>query len=343
MQKEIIKSCKLLDDSGNLNVKGYAKHNLIQYNKEKIAASKLRIKEWDYYYVGNEDYGLALTIDDNGYMGMLSVSLLNFKEKSQITKSDIVWFTMGSVNLPNTSKIGDVSLESKNGFLEFKNDGLERKLSGYYKNFTPNGEDIKFDLTLSNEPDESITILTPFEKDAHFYYNQKINCMEAKGQIFVGGKVIKLNPSVTSGTLDWGRGVWTYKNTWYWGSLSTVIDKKRFGFNIGYGFGDTSAASENVIFYDGKVHKFENIDFGIPKKNGKDDFMSTWHFKSSDGRLDMTFIPILDRFADTNVILIRSCQHQVFGRFSGVAILDDGSRIEFKDKLGFAEKVFNKW
>ena len=71
--------------------------------------------------------------------------------------------------------------------------------------------------------------------------------------------------------------------------------------------------------------------------------MSPWTFTSSDGRFEMDFIPVLDRFSDTNVLLIRSWQHQVFGRFSGKAVLDDGTELEIRDILGFAEKVRNRW
>ena len=41
--------------------------------------------------------------------------------------------------------------------------------------------------------------------------------------------------------------------------------------------------------------------------------------------------------------LIKSDQHQVFGRFTGTALLDDGTPVRVKDFLGFAEKVENKW
>ncbi|MBR4862787.1 MAG: DUF2804 family protein, partial [Firmicutes bacterium] len=34
---------------------------------------------------------------------------------------------------------------------------------------------------------------------------------------------------------------------------------------------------------------------------------------------------------------------QVFGKFTGKAVLDDGAVLEVKDLLGFAEKVHNKW
>ena len=124
--------------------------------------------------------------------------------------------------------------------------------------------------------------------------------------------------------------------------LATMVQHV-FGFNIGYGFGDTSRASENMLFYDGKAHKLDQILFHIPKKDGKDDFLSPWRFASSDGRFEMDFVPVMDRASKTDVGLICSDQHQVFGRFTGKAILDDGREILLKDFMGFAEKVRNKW
>ena len=57
----------------------------------------------------------------------------------------------------------------------------------------------------------------------------------------------------------------------------------------------------------------------------------------------MDFQPIIDRASDTNVLVIESDQHQVFGKFTGKMILDDGTVLEIKDFLGFAEKVKNRW
>ena len=99
-----------------------------------------------------------------------------------------------------------------------------------------------------------------------------------------------------------------------------------------------------MIFVDGIAHKFDKITFNIPQTpDGKDDFMKPWTFTSSDGRFEMNFEPILDRAACTDLKVIISDQHQVFGKFTGTMILDDGSTVELKDFLGFAEKVRNKW
>ena len=104
--------------------------------------------------------------------------------------------------------------------------------------------------------------------------------------------------------------MWTYDNTWYWGSGNCDVDGHAFGFNIGYGFGNTKAASENVIFYDGVAHKIDDVTFVIPE----DDYCKPWKFTSSDGRFEMDFMPLLDRSACLDYKLIVSDQHQVFGR-----------------------------
>ncbi|MBQ1341475.1 MAG: DUF2804 domain-containing protein, partial [Erysipelotrichaceae bacterium] len=131
----------------------------------------------------------------------------------------------------------------------------------------------------------------------------------------------------------------TYDNTWFWGSGNADVNGHAFGFNIGYGFGNTKAASENVIFYDGKVHKLDDIVFHIPESG----YTDPWKFTSSDGRFEMDFVPVLDRAANLDFKVIVSDQHQVFGRMSGKAILDDGTVIEIKDVMCFAEKVHNKY
>ncbi len=342
MKQNRLSTGKLLNVYGNLNEAGYAFSLVKDYNRKDIKANKLRIKEWDYYYIGNDSFGFAFTIADNSYMALGSVSLLDFTNKRYITKSIMKWFTMGKLNLPSTSKVGDVFFKSKKLQLEFLNNGKSRTIKCKFIKFDKQ-LDLDCEIELFDEIDDSMVIATPFEKKKHFYYNQKINCMRAKGKAIVGGKIYHFKPEESFGTLDWGRGVWTYANTWYWSSMSSVIDGKRIGFNLGYGFGDTSAASENMIFYDGKGYKTESVTFHIPKdENGKDDFMKPWKFTSNDNAVNLTFTPIIDRRDYTNVLIIKSLQDQVFGTFNGELKFADKT-IKINNLLGFAEKVRNNW
>ncbi len=340
---EILSPGKLLDKKGRLTEAGFARSLILDYDREAIKAAGRRIKEWDYYLIYNDRYAVALTIDDNSYMGLASVSLIDFENVWEITKSPMKWFTGGKTGFPSTSVTGDVHTDGKGYSLTFKNEGTRRILTFHMDEFKGK-QSIDGEIVLDCPPTESMVIATPFPKDKKaFYYNQKINCMPASGRVTLDGKEYVFDPADSFAVLDWGRGVWTYKNTWYWGSLSGLCDGVPFGFNIGYGFGDTSAASENMLFYNGKAHKLSQVTFNIPQSKGKDDFMSPWTFTSDDGRFEMDFVPVIDRASKTDVGIICSDQHQVFGRFSGKAVLDDGTVLEIKDMIGFAEKVYNKW
>lgn len=66
-------------------------------------------------------------------------------------------------------------------------------------------------------------------------------------------------------------------------------------------------------------------------------------FTSSDNRYEMEFIPVYDNYQVTKVLFINNHIHQVFGRFSGKAVLDDGKVIEVKDLMAFAEHAVNRW
>lgn len=343
MQREITEQAKLLDSQGNIATPGYSKTYLLQYDRKEIQASSFRIKEWDYYYINAGDKALCLTVADMGYVGAVSVSYLDFSLPYHLTRTAICLLPMGKFNMPSTPATGDVVVKVGKVEISIVNDGIERKIVGKYPKFSENKEELTFDITLTDNPKECMFIATPFDKPKHFYYNAKINCLTAKGNFCIGDKTVCVDGGMA--TLDWGRGVLTYDNTWYWGSMQTRLeDGSTFGFNIGYGFGDTSAASENMLFYRGLSHKIDRVTFHIPG-DGTDsiDYLKPWRFTSSDGRLEMDFVPIVDRTAPLDLKFMCMLPHQVFGKFSGKAVLDDGKVIEFQDVLGFAEKVRNKW
>ncbi len=343
MQREIIKNIKLLNEDGNLNETGYARSLILDYDRKDIKANALRIKEWDYYLIYNDEYGIALTLADNSYMSLESVSILDFKNSREKTVSPMQPLSLGKINLPSSSKEGDVVYTSKKVDLSYKHKNGKRILECRMDNFHDKKEFICY-LELDEEPKDSMVIATPFNKDKHFYYNQKIVGFKVCGYFQLGDFKYEFNKENTRGILDWGRGVWTYKNTWYWGAGCGIVDNHEVGFNIGYGFGDTRAASENAIFYDGILHKIEDITFNIPKDDsGNYLYIKPWTITSSDKRFEMDFEPILNRASCTDIKLICSDQNQVFGKFNGTMILDDGRKIVLKDFFAFAERVLNKW
>lgn len=336
---EVTTRQRLLGADGSIAECGWSRQQLQEYSRDDIKASKFRIKEWDYYLVLGQGYGVAFTLSDDGYIGLQSVSLLDFRKNWEHTETILNLFPMGKFRLPANSSEGDCRYEDKRLKLSYHLEDGRRIIDCDFKDFYEQ-KSFTCHIELSQPPMDTMVIATPWkEKKKAFYYNQKINCMRAKGYAEYDGVRYEFHPETDFGTLDWGRGVWTYDNTWYWGSGNLDIDGHAFGFNIGYGFGDTTAATENVLFYDGKVHKLDDVTFHIPE----DSYMKPWKFTSSDGRFEMDFEPVLDRAAKISAVVVESDQHQVFGRMSGKAVLDDGTVINVKDCLCFAEKVHNKY
>ena len=330
---------RLLDKDGNLNQAGWAFQLVKEYHRDDIKASSWRIKEWDYYYIGNDKFGIALTIDDNSYMDLCSLILLDYQKKTYIEKSYIHPFSFGKRNLPETSKEGETIYQDKNVDLHFVSDKHKRHLYGTFKNLTEN-KDVNIDITLEETCHDSMVIATPFHKKRHFYYNQKINNLKASGHFEYDNAHHIVDDCL--GVLDWGRGVWTRKNTWYWASLNARQDGHTIGFNLGYGFGDTSKATENMFFFDDHAYKLDDVTFNIPSQGKQDLYDQAWTFTSQRKNIKLTFHPLIVRKGGANVLIINSRQRQVFGYYDGFITIQ-GHQFEIKHLLGFAEKVYNRW
>lgn len=336
---EVTTAQLLLNEQGELREPGWSRSLVQKYRRAMIKAPKFRIKEWDYYLVTNDKFAVAFTISDDGYIGLQSVSLLVFGDHPwEHTETVLNAFPMGKLRLPEDSSYGTTRYEDKRLQMSFEALYQKRRLRCHFDNFM-DGKPFDAEIVLEQPPMDSMVIATPWPEKHAFYYNQKINCMRATGYAEFDGVRYEFDPDTDFGTLDWGRGVWTYDNTWFWGSGNADIEGNSFGWNIGYGFGDTSAASENILFWNGKAHKLDDVTFNLPA----DGYMDKWTFASSDGRFEMEFQPVLDRAACLDYKVIVSDQHQVFGRMSGTAILDDGTKVEIKDVMCFAEKVHNKY
>lgn len=337
---EVTEPHKLLDENGFLIEPGWSRSLIQKYDRNDIKMPKFRIKEWDYYAVLTDEFGVAFTISDDGYIGLQSASFLDFVNKTEHTETILDAFPMGKLKLPPDSSYGNTVYHKKNRLdMEFTVSEGKRHILCDFRKFDGD-KNLFCDITLEQPPMDTMVIATPWKENPKcFYYNQKINCMRASGKVIYGDKEYTFDREKHFGTLDWGRGVWTYDNTWNWGSGNGIVNGKPFGFNIGYGFSDRTSATENIIFYDGKAHKLDDITFNIPA----DSYTKPWTFTSSDGRFEMDFVPIIDRAAKIDVKFIVTDQHQVFGKLSGKAILDDGTVLEVKDLTCFAERVHNKY
>jgi len=344
MQNQIKESGVLLDNQGKLTQVGWARHQNLDCNLENVNFYQLkflqwfRVKRWDYYAIFTPKRFFSATIADLGYAGNIFVYTLDFTS-GDLHEEGIVVPLGKNILLPRNSTAGDAHFSNNNLSLDFKLEDRNRNLSISWPGFHDSlGIQAEINLVEPVEH-ESINIVIPIGK-RRFYYNRKINCLPASGHIRYGEDYEVLSPDKCLGSLDWGRGVWEYSSFWKWASASGFLaDGRTIGLNLGGGFGDTSRASENAFFVNGILHKLDQVMIDYSPEN----YTAPWHFYDNQDRLSLEFVPFKERVAETRLVIIDSEVHQIFGRYSGYVVCDDGEKIEINGLIGFAEDHKARW
>ncbi|MEG1222437.1 MAG: DUF2804 domain-containing protein [Bacilli bacterium] len=334
----------LLSDSQNLVEAGYSNQLIKEYDKSKIKSLKSRLKEWDYYYFGNDKSGVGLVIGDNSYVGQLGFVIFNFSNKKLCDSSKLIPFPHGKMGLPKDSSTS-YKYELNGNFIEIEIVSPKvRKIKAFCKN-AHKDLDLSIDVTLTATCDDSMVIATPFAKDKHFYYNQKINNFVVTGKVILGS--INLNTmNDYMGVLDWGRGIRTYINTWNWLSISSKQNDDYFGLNLGYGFGNTLFANENVMFLNDKSYRLCDVIFEYEKSfTNHIKLNQTCYIRSrGNDEIHLEFTPVFLRFVNINILLVHQRTNQIFGTFTGyITYGEDKKRYNVKNAFGFFENVYNRW
>ena len=359
-QNRIYSKTPVLDGNGKLTEPGYAFTNLYEYDRDAITASGAKIKEWDFYQISNDELTVQVTIADISLGGAVTVGFFDRKTGEKGSAMVLNLFTFGKFDLGLKDKKGltendwtnHTYIKKKKNF-DFELDVNETARTLKFKGKS-GGKKLEMDIKMEMLPDhESHFIALPFNenKPKQFYYNQKTNCMVSTGTVTYGDKVyeFKGREDNSFAVLDWGRGVWPFHQVWWWGNGGTVLEDGRiFGFEIGWGFGDTSAASESTAFIDGKAYKLgylklENED-GIVKPLDLDwaNNGTVWKITSDDGSFEMTMTPEYDNYTMLRFICVGNLCHQVFGKWNGTVKCGD-EVIEIKDMTAFLERSDNMW
>lgn len=344
MQRELTQTSPLLEADGRLKHIGWSRQPILDCNLEAARFYRLRMlqwlrmKRWDYYGLTTPEFYFSATLAHLGYAGTVFVYVIDFATGAMHEETLLVPLGRG-IALPRNSESGESTFSSKSARLRFSTEDGDRRVQVAWPDFN-HGEGVEADLRMARAPShESMNIVIPIPP-RRFYFNRKINCMPARGWVKRGQRMIAIEPEHCLGNLDWGRGVWDYASFWVWASASGfLVDGRRVGLNLGYGFGDTTAATENALIVEGRVHKLDKVSFDYNAR----DFLQPWHLSSPDGRLDLELVPFKERVARSDVLLIHSEVHQMFGRYNGNVVTDAGERIQIRNLAGFAEEHHAKW
>jgi len=331
---EVQSPVSVLDEQGSPQNFGWARHPHFFYDPALVWAPRRKLSESDRYIVYNPTHMVIFEIRDDGYLGYMGVTVVSLKGKKRSTQIFQTLFPLGTYEMPSESISGAVHYRRKKALLDFvPMEGNARIIKVDIPKF--GRSNLRGELVLTEPPRaESLVCNLPWWANGNaFRYSRRSPVFMVEGVIQFGRTEIIFSGGNAWGILDWNRGIRPRLDISNWASACGSHNGQRIGFSVGNGLIDSTTATENAFFVDGRLHKIDQVTFHISPA-----WLSSWRFTSNDNRLEMDFTPLQERIDRRQMLFFSMSRRQVCGNFTGKVVLDDGSTLDFKNITGFAER-----
>lgn len=213
MMKEIKTGGELLDGTGMLLHKGWARSPLLDYRRELVPVWRrlLRLREWEICTAGDEHVQLAVTVADLGFSGVVSINVADLDRGAVHTFRRVIPLTFGDMELPGMGG-GDVMIREKDLAVDLTRSPGRRFVRIRCERF----DDVKslyVSLELACTGGDSLCTAIAYPETAGgFCYTDRILAMPAAGTIVYGAdrwELTAFSPTdaadgVVGGTGGWG-------------------------------------------------------------------------------------------------------------------------------------------
>jgi hypothetical protein len=334
-EKELTKPVNLCRRDGTLNPEavGWSRFPLHACN---LSGRWPRKKRWNYWAVTTGEYLFSATVSNVDYSGLIFVYLADFANDLFEEKTLIVPLGRGCDMPPAVN--ADVRFDGKGmqaAMLQIEN-GVD--LTVEIKDFAGRPLSAQFTITMP-AGHETLNVVIPWNERT-FQFTSKQNTLPAEGTVEWGGETMRFSGSQSFACLDYGRGIWPRDCVWNWGSASGRQNGRTLGLNLGGQWTDGTGYTENGICVDGRLSK---ISEELRWEYDKGDFKRPWRISAPSGAVDLTFTPFMERVAASDLWLVKSEVHQMFGHYDGAVVSADGETIPVQKLLGWAEDHVAKW
>ena len=168
-QTEYTERTPLLSSDGTLLVKGWARHNVFDYERSFSKPNK-RKKEWDFYQLGNKDYSVQISFANISVGGYAAAKLIDIKNGKVL--ADAFALFLGGDNKYILPARGDAPnrFKAKVGKAELDFDTKENSRTLYFK-MPVKGKMVECNFQMDIMPGlENITTVLPFPGDNKKYF-----------------------------------------------------------------------------------------------------------------------------------------------------------------------------
>jgi hypothetical protein len=335
-EPELTEPVRLCDLKGRLlpSSVGWSRYPLHTCN---LSGHCLRKKRWNFWGITNDTCCFSVLLADLDYIGLAKAYLLEYETRRFIEQTVTLPLGRGC-DLPETAD-RDVVFENKAMSVAFLDEQGNTRIRVQSPAF--GGTSLSAELLVERpKGHETLNVVIPWSEH-RFNFTSKQNCLPTSGTVSLGDEAFSFESGKAFACLDFGRGMWPYSTFWNWASCSGIQNGRTIGLNLGGRWTDGTGMTENGICVDGRLSKIsEDLRFSYDPS----DLMKPWTITAPvSGRIDLRLVPLFERVARTNRLLIYSEFRQVFGHFSGTLVPDDGQAIQVAGMIGWVEQHRARW
>ncbi len=328
-----------LADGRHLNpaARGWSR---VPLHRANLAGRWGRTKRWDYWGILAGDLVVSSTYADVDYLGLVDVWWADLVTHQEGGRGAAIPGARG-VHLPERPGTEPLRFTGRQLHLEIADDDAGTHLRATWTE--KDGTFARLEATVElPAAHESLNVVIPWS-DTTFQFTSKHQARAAHGELVIGDEVRRFGGDHGDawGVLDVGRGRWPYRTTWNWGGgAGWSVDGRVVGLQLGGMWTEGTGFTENGVIVDGLLTK---IGVELDWDYSWDDPLQPWTVTAPDGSLDLVLAPRHDKHSRTEVGVLGTEVHQVFGHWSGTAVTDDGHTIRFDGLHGFAEESRSRW
>lgn len=312
-----------------------------------------RTKKWDYWAVLAGDLLVSVTYADVDYLGIVDVWWADLGSTTTAAptgttggRNALVPLARG-VSLPDTPGTSPLLFTSRKLNVAITDDshGTTRLRASWTERDGTSGE-LAVDIA-NPRGHESLNVVIPWS-DQRFQFTSKHQARPTTGHLTVGARHWDIGAGDDAwGVLDVGRGRWPYATRWNWGGgaghgrwADGANGDPVVGIQIGGMWTEGTGATENGVLVDGELHK---VGSELLWTYGWGNPLAPWQVTDPGGQIDLVLTPRFDKHSRTNLGILSTETHQVFGTWSGTVVTDTGRAVALDGVQGFAEESRSRW
>ena len=305
-----------------------------QVHNANLSGRYPRKKRWEYWCITSSTHLFSATVADLDYAAQAIVYVMDF-ERKRFHEAVVIAPLGRGCSVEDDETIFD----AKSMQVTFRRTDNTTEISIARAKIAGTVLDARFDVRHPPHQ-ESCNVVIPCSSK-HFVFTSKHQCLPAAGEVGFGPGSIVFDGPECFACLDRVRGIWPYKTAWQWGAASGIEHGRTIGLNLGGTWTDGTSATENAFSINGRITKIsEDLSWEYDHR----DYLQPWTIRAPiSGQVKLEFSPFYKRVAKSNLLVVQSNMHQMFGHFSGIVRNDDDQEVQIERLLGWVENHRARW